>query len=58
MFAWFVAAVIDSPKFGSLSFWVPLTECVAMRIDAFFGAGAFFVAASAAENGVELVFFD
>ena len=58
MFAWFVATVIYSPKFWSLCFWVPLAESVAVRVDAFFGASAFFIAARTAKNGIKLVFFN
>ena len=58
MFAGLVATVVNSPKFWALSFWVPLTECIAMRINAFFGARPFFVAAGAAKHGVKFMLFD
>ena len=58
MLARLVAAVIDTPEFGSLGFWVPLAERVTKRIHPFLGSGTLFVAAGATEHGVEFVLGD
>ena len=52
------AAVEEVPEFGALIFGIPLAEVVAVGEEAFLGAGFFFVAATAPEAGVVLVFFD
>jgi hypothetical protein len=52
------AGVIQVPQFRALRLRVPLAEFVAEREDALLGAGLFFVAAGAADAGVEAVFGD
>lgn len=56
VFAHLFFAVEDVPEFGTLVFGVPLAEFVAVREEAFFGAGFFFVATGASDGGVELRF--
>jgi hypothetical protein len=58
VFAGVFASVEKVPKFGALIFWVPLAEVIAVGEEAFFGAGFFFIAASATEAGIVLMFFD
>ena len=58
VFARVFASVEEVPKFGALVFWIPLSEVVAMREEALFGASLFLIASSATEAGVVLVFFD
>ena len=55
MLARLVTAVVDTPEFGSLGFWVPLAERVTKRVHPFFGSGTFFVAAGTTEHGVEFI---
>ena len=58
VFAGVLASVEEVPEFRALVFRVPLAEVVAMREEAFFRTGFFFIASSAAEAGVVLVFLD
>ena len=58
MFAESFAPIEDVPQFGALIFRLPLAKSVAVREKTLFGARFFFVAAPAAQNGIELVFFD
>ena len=58
MFAGVFAAVEEVPEFWALVFGIPLAEVVAVGEEALFGAGFFFVAASATEAGIVLMFLD
>src|ERR1019366_5226767 len=48
------AAVVEAPELGTLILGVPLAEGVAEAVDALLGARFLFVAAGAAECGVEV----
>src|SRR6185436_1287907 len=48
------ARVEDPPKLRTLVLWVPGMLCVAMRENALLSAGLLFIAARAADGGVEL----
>src|SRR5690606_1519999 len=58
MLAGALAAVEEVPQLGALVLWVPLAEFVAVAEEAFFRAGFLFVAATAADGGVELPAFE
>src|SRR5690606_23335809 len=45
-------AVVEVPQLGPLVFGIPLAEAIAERVDALFGARAFFVAARTPESRV------
>ena len=57
MFTEVFAAVEDIPQFGTLVFGIPLAEFVAVGKEALFGAGFFFVAASAAHGRIVAALF-
>lgn len=58
MFAHIFPAVENVPKFGTLVFGVPLTKLVAVRKNAFLGAGFLLVAACSAYASVKFVFLN
>ena len=47
------ACVVEVPQFGALVLWVPRSEVVADREDAFLRAGAFLIAACATDRAVK-----
>ena len=52
------ACVVQIPEFRALRLRIPLTKIVAEGKDALLGTGLFFIAAGAADAGIELVFGD
>ncbi|CAB4958580.1 unannotated protein [freshwater metagenome] len=48
----FMPTVVEVPEFRSLILWVPLTELVAERVDAFLGARLLFVPAPTPKCGI------
>ncbi len=52
------AGVVEAPELGALVLGVPLAGGVAEGVDAFLGAGLFFVAAGSAEGCVVAAFFE
>ncbi len=58
VFTGIFASVEKVPKLGALVFWIPLAEVIAVGEEAFLGARFFFIAASATEAGIVLMFLD
>ena len=50
--------IVNVPEFRALQFWIPLSELIANRKDAFFRAGFLFITTGTADAGVELELFD
>ena len=50
--------VVDVPQLRTLVLRVPLVELIAERIDTFFRPALLFIATSASESGIELIFIE